>query len=104
MKANNLDKDDTSVEDKENDDLDDVDGILKDLDNDAKNEENVFVSPKEVDVRKNDRSQKSANLSEIHDIEKKIDDGSSSISDHEKRVKLLQDIDKLENLEALDLI
>nr|GFA80611.1 RNA-directed DNA polymerase, eukaryota, nucleotide-binding alpha-beta plait domain protein [Tanacetum cinerariifolium] len=40
MEANHLDKDDTSVEDKENDDLDDIDGILKDLDNDAKNEEN----------------------------------------------------------------
>nr|GEV88363.1 RNA-directed DNA polymerase, eukaryota [Tanacetum cinerariifolium] len=48
MEANHLDKDDTSVEDKENDDLDDIDGILKDLDNDAKNKENVFVSPKEV--------------------------------------------------------
>nr|GEY48770.1 hypothetical protein [Tanacetum cinerariifolium] len=48
MEANHLDKDDTSVEDKENDDLDDIDGILKDLNNDAKNEENVFVSPKEV--------------------------------------------------------
>nr|GEU60955.1 hypothetical protein [Tanacetum cinerariifolium] len=58
----------------------------------------------QVDVRKNDRSQKSANLFDIHDIEKKIDDGSASISDREKRIKLLQDIDKNENLEALDLI
>nr|GEV35060.1 RNA-directed DNA polymerase, eukaryota, reverse transcriptase zinc-binding domain protein [Tanacetum cinerariifolium] len=48
MEANHLDKDDISVKDKENDDLDDIGGILKDLDNDAKNEENVFVSPKEV--------------------------------------------------------
>nr|GEZ72045.1 RNA-directed DNA polymerase, eukaryota, reverse transcriptase zinc-binding domain protein [Tanacetum cinerariifolium] len=56
----------------------------------------------QVDVRKIDRSQKSVNLSEIHDIEKKIDDGLASISDREKRIKLLQDIDKLENLEALD--
>nr|GEU43633.1 RNA-directed DNA polymerase, eukaryota [Tanacetum cinerariifolium] len=48
IEANHLDKDDTSIEDKENDDLDDIDGILKDLDNDAKNKENVFVSPKEV--------------------------------------------------------
>nr|GFB13493.1 RNA-directed DNA polymerase, eukaryota [Tanacetum cinerariifolium] len=48
LEANHLDKDDISIEDKENDDLDDIDGILKDLDNDAKNEENVFVSPKEV--------------------------------------------------------
>nr|GEW82624.1 RNA-directed DNA polymerase, eukaryota, reverse transcriptase zinc-binding domain protein [Tanacetum cinerariifolium] len=56
------------------------------------------------DVRKIDRSHKSANLFEIHDTEKKIDDGSASISDREKRIKLLQDIDKLENLEALDLI
>nr|GFA79288.1 ribonuclease H-like domain-containing protein [Tanacetum cinerariifolium] len=48
MEANHLDKDDTSVEDKENDELDDIDGIMKDLDNDAKNKENVFVSPKEV--------------------------------------------------------
>nr|GEX90243.1 RNA-directed DNA polymerase, eukaryota, reverse transcriptase zinc-binding domain protein [Tanacetum cinerariifolium] len=58
----------------------------------------------QVDVRKIDRSQKCANLYEIHDIEKIIDDGSASISDREKRIKLLQDIDKLENLEALDLI
>nr|GFA92558.1 RNA-directed DNA polymerase, eukaryota, reverse transcriptase zinc-binding domain protein [Tanacetum cinerariifolium] len=57
-----------------------------------------------VDVRKIDKSHKSANLSEIHDIEKKIDDGSASIFDREKRIKHLQDIDKLENLEALDLI
>ncbi|GJZ76721.1 hypothetical protein Tco_0641393 [Tanacetum coccineum] len=48
MEANHLDKDDTSVEDKENDDLDDIDGILKDLDNDTKNEENIFVSPNDV--------------------------------------------------------
>nr|GFC09639.1 RNA-directed DNA polymerase, eukaryota, reverse transcriptase zinc-binding domain protein [Tanacetum cinerariifolium] len=48
MEANHLDKDNNSVEDKENDDLDDIDGIMKDLDNDAKNEKNVFVSPKEV--------------------------------------------------------
>nr|GEZ56542.1 RNA-directed DNA polymerase, eukaryota [Tanacetum cinerariifolium]GEZ56543.1 RNA-directed DNA polymerase, eukaryota [Tanacetum cinerariifolium] len=47
MEANHLGKDNTSVEDKENDDLDDIDGIMKDLDNDAKNEENVFFS-KEV--------------------------------------------------------
>ncbi|GKB01693.1 hypothetical protein Tco_0829737, partial [Tanacetum coccineum] len=33
-----------------------------------------------------------------------IDDGSASNSDSEKRIKLLQDIDKLDNLEALDLI
>nr|GFC43525.1 hypothetical protein [Tanacetum cinerariifolium] len=48
MEANHLDKVDTLVEDKENDDLDDIDGNMKDLDNDAKNKENVFVSPKEV--------------------------------------------------------
>nr|GEU30763.1 RNA-directed DNA polymerase, eukaryota [Tanacetum cinerariifolium] len=58
----------------------------------------------QVDVRKIDKSHKSANLFEIHDIEKKIDDGSASIFDHEKRIKLLQDIDKHENLKALDLI
>ncbi|GJW50327.1 RNA-directed DNA polymerase, eukaryota, reverse transcriptase zinc-binding domain protein [Tanacetum coccineum] len=58
----------------------------------------------QVDVRNNDRSQKHATLFEIKDIEKKIDDGSASNSDREKRIKLLQDIDKLDNLEALDLI
>ncbi|GJT45806.1 putative RNA-directed DNA polymerase, eukaryota, reverse transcriptase zinc-binding domain protein [Tanacetum coccineum] len=58
----------------------------------------------QVDVRKNDRSQKSANLFEIQEIKKKIDDGSASISDCEKRINLLQDIEKLDNLEALDLI
>ncbi|GJV55439.1 putative RNA-directed DNA polymerase, eukaryota, reverse transcriptase zinc-binding domain protein [Tanacetum coccineum] len=34
----------------------------------------------------------------------KIDDGLASISDYEKRINLLQDIEKLDNLEALDLI
>ncbi|GJT54285.1 RNA-directed DNA polymerase, eukaryota, reverse transcriptase zinc-binding domain protein [Tanacetum coccineum] len=58
----------------------------------------------QADVRKNDRSQKHGILSEIKDIKKKIDDGSTSTSDREKRIKLLQDIDKLENLEALNLI
>ncbi|GJZ76720.1 RNA-directed DNA polymerase, eukaryota, reverse transcriptase zinc-binding domain protein [Tanacetum coccineum] len=58
----------------------------------------------QVSVRKNDRSQKCANLSEIQEIKKKIDDGSASISDCEKRINLLQDIEKLDNLEALDLI
>ncbi|GKE08282.1 putative RNA-directed DNA polymerase, eukaryota, reverse transcriptase zinc-binding domain protein, partial [Tanacetum coccineum] len=53
---------------------------------------------------KNDISQKHGTLSEIKDIEKKIDDGSASTSDREKKIKLLQDIDKFDNLEALDLI
>ncbi|GJY81186.1 RNA-directed DNA polymerase, eukaryota, reverse transcriptase zinc-binding domain protein [Tanacetum coccineum] len=43
-------------------------------------------------------------LREIKDIEKKIDDGLASTSDREKRITLLQNIDKLDNLEALDLI
>ncbi|GJS87453.1 RNA-directed DNA polymerase, eukaryota, reverse transcriptase zinc-binding domain protein [Tanacetum coccineum] len=43
-------------------------------------------------------------LSDIKDIEKKIDDGSASSSNHDKRIKLLQDIDKLDKLVALDLI
>ncbi|GKE25748.1 RNA-directed DNA polymerase, eukaryota [Tanacetum coccineum] len=38
------------------------------------------------------------------DIEKKIDDGLASYSDRDKQIKLLQDIDKLDQLEALDLI
>ncbi|GJW11417.1 RNA-directed DNA polymerase, eukaryota, reverse transcriptase zinc-binding domain protein [Tanacetum coccineum] len=58
----------------------------------------------QADVRKNDTSKKHGILSEIKDIEKKINDGSASTFDHEKRIKLLQDIDKLDNLEALDLI
>ncbi|GJX33088.1 putative RNA-directed DNA polymerase, eukaryota, reverse transcriptase zinc-binding domain protein [Tanacetum coccineum] len=37
-------------------------------------------------------------------IEKKIDDGLASYSDRDKQIKLLQDIDKLDQLEALDLI
>ncbi|GJX36378.1 putative RNA-directed DNA polymerase, eukaryota, reverse transcriptase zinc-binding domain protein [Tanacetum coccineum] len=58
----------------------------------------------QAEVRKNDISQKHGTLSEIKDIEKKIDDGSASTSDREKKIKLLQDIDKFDNLEALDLI
>ncbi|GKC23096.1 RNA-directed DNA polymerase, eukaryota, reverse transcriptase zinc-binding domain protein, partial [Tanacetum coccineum] len=57
-----------------------------------------------AEVRKNNKSQKCVILSEIKDIEKKIDDGSASTSDREKRISLLQDIDKLDNLEALNLI
>ncbi|GKB48572.1 RNA-directed DNA polymerase, eukaryota, reverse transcriptase zinc-binding domain protein [Tanacetum coccineum] len=57
-----------------------------------------------AEVRKNDKSQKRVILSEIKDIEKKIDDGSASTFDRGKRITLLQNIDKLDNLEALDLI
>nr|GFB19224.1 RNA-directed DNA polymerase, eukaryota, reverse transcriptase zinc-binding domain protein [Tanacetum cinerariifolium] len=37
-------------------------------------------------------------------IDKKIDDGSTNENDRENRIKLLQDIDNLDNLEAHDLI
>ncbi|GJZ65195.1 hypothetical protein Tco_0621891, partial [Tanacetum coccineum] len=55
-------------------------------------------------TRNNDRTLKQVALSDIKDLEKKIDDGSTSYLDHDKRIKLLQDIDKLYKLEALDLI
>nr|GEU96458.1 RNA-directed DNA polymerase, eukaryota, reverse transcriptase zinc-binding domain protein [Tanacetum cinerariifolium] len=43
-------------------------------------------------------------LREINDIERKIDDGSASVVDREKRISLLQDIDKLDKLETINLI
>nr|GEX96189.1 RNA-directed DNA polymerase, eukaryota [Tanacetum cinerariifolium] len=52
-------------------------------------------------TRNNYRTLKHVALSDIKDIEKNIDDGSASSSDRDERIKLLQDIDKLE---ALDLI
>nr|GEW74542.1 transposon TX1 uncharacterized [Tanacetum cinerariifolium] len=47
----------------------------------------------QVDVRKNDRSQKCANISEIHDIEKKIDD----VLDLIQRARIKWDIEGDEN-------
>ncbi|GJX54262.1 hypothetical protein Tco_0282631 [Tanacetum coccineum] len=41
---------------------------------------------------------------ESSDIERKIDDGSASSSEHDKRIKLLQDINKLDKIEVLDFI
>ncbi|GJR45822.1 putative RNA-directed DNA polymerase, eukaryota, reverse transcriptase zinc-binding domain protein [Tanacetum coccineum] len=55
-------------------------------------------------TRNNYRTLKQVALSNIKDIEKKIDDGSASSSNHDKRIKLLQDIDKLDKLVPLDLI
>ncbi|GJV35093.1 RNA-directed DNA polymerase, eukaryota, reverse transcriptase zinc-binding domain protein [Tanacetum coccineum] len=55
-------------------------------------------------TRNNDRTLKQVALSDIKDLEKKIDDGSVSSLDHDKRIKVLQDIDKLYKLETLDLI
>ncbi|GJX96529.1 hypothetical protein Tco_0352327 [Tanacetum coccineum] len=46
-------------------------------------------------IRNNDRTPKQVALSDIKDIEKKIDDGSASSSDRDKRIKLLQDLDRL---------
>ncbi|PWA74893.1 RNA-directed DNA polymerase, eukaryota [Artemisia annua] len=43
-------------------------------------------------------------LTDFKDIEKRIDDETASPLDRDKRIKLLQDIDKLDNLEAFDLI
>ncbi|GJR41081.1 RNA-directed DNA polymerase, eukaryota [Tanacetum coccineum] len=55
-------------------------------------------------TKNNDRTLKQVALYDIKDIEKKIDDGSASSSNRDKRIKLLQDIDKLDKLVALDLI
>ncbi|GJY38125.1 RNA-directed DNA polymerase, eukaryota, reverse transcriptase zinc-binding domain protein [Tanacetum coccineum] len=55
-------------------------------------------------TRNNDCTLKQVALSDIKDIEKNIDDGSASSSDRDKHIKLLQDINKLDKLEALDLI
>nr|GEV35059.1 putative RNA-directed DNA polymerase, eukaryota, reverse transcriptase zinc-binding domain protein [Tanacetum cinerariifolium] len=46
----------------------------------------------QVDVRKNDRSHKSVNLSEIHDIEKKIDDGILHDGDWITKLPLIKDV------------
>nr|GEZ82430.1 RNA-directed DNA polymerase, eukaryota [Tanacetum cinerariifolium] len=55
-------------------------------------------------TRNNDHTLKQVALYDIKDIEKNIDDGSSSSLDRDKRIKLPQDINKLNKLQVLDLI
>ncbi|GJW61477.1 putative RNA-directed DNA polymerase, eukaryota, reverse transcriptase zinc-binding domain protein [Tanacetum coccineum] len=55
-------------------------------------------------IKINDRNKRLEALNDLKVIDKKIDDGSANENDRENRIKLLQDIDNLDNLEAHDLI
>ncbi|GJW88782.1 RNA-directed DNA polymerase, eukaryota, reverse transcriptase zinc-binding domain protein [Tanacetum coccineum] len=55
-------------------------------------------------IKINDRNKRLEALNDLKFIDKKIDEGSANENDHENRIKLLQDIDNLDNLEAYDLI
>ncbi|GJS77998.1 putative RNA-directed DNA polymerase, eukaryota, reverse transcriptase zinc-binding domain protein [Tanacetum coccineum] len=55
-------------------------------------------------IKINDRNKRLEDLNDLKVIDKKIDDGSANENDRENRIKLLQDIDNLDNLEAHDLI
>ena len=57
-----------------------------------------------VNVRNNDRNKKQEAWNELKNIEKRIDDGTACEIDRDNRIKLLQVIDKFDNLEAHDLI
>ncbi|GJU14888.1 RNA-directed DNA polymerase, eukaryota, reverse transcriptase zinc-binding domain protein [Tanacetum coccineum] len=58
----------------------------------------------QVNVRINDRSQKQKAMLDLKSIDKKIDDGTVTQFGRDNHTKLLQDIDKFDNLEAHDLI
>ncbi|GJY26569.1 RNA-directed DNA polymerase, eukaryota, reverse transcriptase zinc-binding domain protein [Tanacetum coccineum] len=55
-------------------------------------------------IKINDRNKRLEALNDLKVIDKKIDDGSAKENDRENLIKLLQDIDNLDNLEARDLI
>ncbi|GJV72922.1 RNA-directed DNA polymerase, eukaryota, reverse transcriptase zinc-binding domain protein, partial [Tanacetum coccineum] len=57
-----------------------------------------------INIKINDRNKRLEALNDLKVIDKKIDDGSANENDRENRIKLLQDIDNLDNLEAHDLI
>ncbi|GJZ34395.1 hypothetical protein Tco_0580212 [Tanacetum coccineum] len=51
-----------------------------------------------------ERSLKQNAMHDLRLIDKKIDEGSASQIDRDNRIKLMQDVEKFDNLEALDLI
>ncbi|GJY14926.1 hypothetical protein Tco_0385348, partial [Tanacetum coccineum] len=55
-------------------------------------------------IKINDRNKRLEALNDLKVIDKKIDDDSTNENDRENHIKLLQDIDNLDNLEAHDLI
>ncbi|GKD91058.1 RNA-directed DNA polymerase, eukaryota, reverse transcriptase zinc-binding domain protein [Tanacetum coccineum] len=55
-------------------------------------------------IKINDHNKRLDALNDLKVIDKKIDDSSANENDRENRIKLLQDIDNLDNLEAHDLI
>nr|GEU84038.1 hypothetical protein [Tanacetum cinerariifolium] len=55
-------------------------------------------------IKINDRNKRLEALNDLKVIDKKVDDGSANENDCENHIKLLQDIDNLDNLESLDLI
>ncbi|GKC35982.1 RNA-directed DNA polymerase, eukaryota, reverse transcriptase zinc-binding domain protein [Tanacetum coccineum] len=55
-------------------------------------------------IKINDRNKRLEALNYLKFIDKKIDEGSANENDHENRIKLLQDIDNLDNLEAHGII
>ncbi|GJV59135.1 RNA-directed DNA polymerase, eukaryota, reverse transcriptase zinc-binding domain protein [Tanacetum coccineum] len=57
-----------------------------------------------VNINNLDRNRKHDAMSDVNLIEKRIDDGIVTPSDRDTRMQLLQQIDKLDNFEALDLI
>ncbi|GJW62012.1 RNA-directed DNA polymerase, eukaryota, reverse transcriptase zinc-binding domain protein [Tanacetum coccineum] len=57
-----------------------------------------------VNINNLDRNCKDDAMSDVKLIEKRIDDGIATPSDRDTRMHLLQEIDKLDNFEAFDLI
>ncbi|GJV89185.1 RNA-directed DNA polymerase, eukaryota, reverse transcriptase zinc-binding domain protein [Tanacetum coccineum] len=58
----------------------------------------------QINVRINDRYQKQKAMLDLKSIDKKIDDGTVTRFERNNRTKLLQDINKFDNLKAHDLI
>ncbi|GKE11873.1 hypothetical protein Tco_1415424 [Tanacetum coccineum] len=57
-----------------------------------------------VNINNLDRNRKHDAMSDVKLIEKRIDDGIATPSNRDTRMQLLQEIDKLDNFKALDLI
>ncbi|GJS94794.1 RNA-directed DNA polymerase, eukaryota, reverse transcriptase zinc-binding domain protein [Tanacetum coccineum] len=65
---------------------------------------NASIKQWYVNINDLDRNRKHDAMSDVNLIEKRIDDGIATPSDRDTRMQLLQEIDKLDNFEALDLI
>ncbi|GJY11142.1 RNA-directed DNA polymerase, eukaryota, reverse transcriptase zinc-binding domain protein [Tanacetum coccineum] len=57
-----------------------------------------------VNVKATDQTRKQEALSGIITIENKIEDGTATPLDRDMRIKLLQEVDKIDNFDSLDLI